>query len=590
MSERLWDSFFPHQLQSIKDLREVGCAGDIWEMRSLYWKLYLEVLPSLETSAWLPILENERMKYSRLKQQFILDPTHESRTSADLVHNNPLSLDNDSPWQQYFQDSELTKLIRQDVDRTMPDQEFFRSNLVQDTMTHILFVWSKLNPTISYRQGMHELLAPVLYAVDSDKCAPSNSKSVREKVFDVSFVEHDTFALFERIMRTAKVWFEVNGEAKSGMDLKHRGTEAKTDRVPIIAKCVHVQDTIIQVLDVELWQHLTDIRLEPQLYGLRWIRLLFGREFSFHELLVLWDGIFADSLELTLVDWICASMLLLLRENILQTLMKYPSLESLQSNISSLIQNALHLRITYEQKLLRGSKSSKSDIKTNRTLALKYLDQKPSVVTASKDSLDGGTGHRSLTALMQSQAELKLKEHQDADRVLAKKMDSCIQLLLNISANPESLLMRRNELDGVIDELAVVKSVLESRSMQVFSVDDSDAHLNSEVSRKLVSSKSAASVLHEPTSRNSQKDAASASKSIPDSFLDAVSSVAQEVDLKKTAEAASKTVKAATDFFTGLFDERGSFGSFGFSSTSNRQEVTVNQFDDDDVVHVETGK
>ncbi|KAJ3246160.1 TBC1 domain, member 5 [Chytriomyces hyalinus] len=481
MSECLWDSFFPHQPQSIKDLREVGCAGGIWEMRSLYWKLYLEVLPSLETSAWLPILENERMKYSRLKQQFILDPTHESRTSADLVHNNPLSLDNDSPWQQYFQDSELTKLIRQDVDRTMPDQEFFRSNLVQDTMTHILFVWCKLNPTISYRQGMHELLAPVLYSVDSDKCAPSNSKSVREKVFDVSFVEHDTFALFERIMRTAKVWFEVNGEAKSGMDLKHRGTEAKTD-------------------------------------------------------------------------------------------------------------NALHLRITYEQKLLRGSKSSKSDIKTNRTSALKYLDQKPPVVTASKESLDGGTGHRSLTALMQSQAELKLKEHQDADRVLAKKMDSCIQLLLNISANPESLLMRRNELDGVIDELAVVKSVLESRSMQVFSVDDSDAHLNSEVSRKLVSSKSAASVLHEPTSRNSQKDAASASKSIPDSFLDAVSSVAQEVDLKKTAEAASKTVKAATDFFTGLFDERGSFGSFGFSSTSNRQEVTVNQFDDDDVVHVETGK
>ncbi|KAJ3391883.1 TBC1 domain, member 5, partial [Chytriomyces hyalinus] len=229
MSECLWDSFFPHQPQSIKDLREVGCTGDIWEMRSLYWKLYLEVLPSLEISAWLPILDNERMKYSRLKRQFILDPTHESRTSADLVHNNPLSLDNDSPWQQYFQDSELTKLIRQDVDRTMPDQEFFRSNLVQDTMTHILFVWCKLNPTISYRQGMHELLAPVLYAVDSDKCTPSNSKSVREKVFDVSFVEHDTFALFERIMRTAKVWFEVNGEAKSGMDLKHRGTEAKTD-------------------------------------------------------------------------------------------------------------------------------------------------------------------------------------------------------------------------------------------------------------------------------------------------------------------------------------------------------------------------
>ena len=43
--------------------------------------------------------------------------------------------------------------------------EFFQQESTQQYMLHILFVWSKLNPKISYRQGMNELLAVVLYVV-----------------------------------------------------------------------------------------------------------------------------------------------------------------------------------------------------------------------------------------------------------------------------------------------------------------------------------------------------------------------------------------------------------------------------------------
>jgi len=44
-----------------------------------------------------------------------------------------------------------------------------------------------------------------------------------------------------------------------------------------------------------LYNFLEKLKVEPQLYGLRWIRLLFGREFHFEDALCIWDAIFADS-------------------------------------------------------------------------------------------------------------------------------------------------------------------------------------------------------------------------------------------------------------------------------------------------------
>ena len=48
---------------------------------------------------------------------------------------------------------------------------------------------------------------------------------------------------------------------------------------------------------------------------IRWIRLLGGREFHLEDLLLLWDGLFADSAELKLMEYICITMLLFVRND-----------------------------------------------------------------------------------------------------------------------------------------------------------------------------------------------------------------------------------------------------------------------------------
>ena len=53
---------------------------------------------------------------------------------------------------------DLMLLIRQDVDRTIPEVAFFQSEKIRTMMCNILFIHAKIDPGLCYKQGMHEIL------------------------------------------------------------------------------------------------------------------------------------------------------------------------------------------------------------------------------------------------------------------------------------------------------------------------------------------------------------------------------------------------------------------------------------------------
>ncbi|KAI9206233.1 rab-GTPase-TBC domain-containing protein [Polychytrium aggregatum] len=358
--KRTWDAFWRQPNLSAGLLRERAKSGQITPLalRSLYWKIFLEYLPNLNPLAWPVVLQKERRSYEDLKSQFYFDPNKES---GDIANNNPLSDQDDSPWARYFQDAELQKVIKQDVERTFPDQPFFKEPEVTAMMCNILFVWSKMNPDVSYRQGMHEILAPVLLVVHHDKVEPEALKSGLEPiihtVFDSKYVEHDAAVIFFRIMKSARSWYEVGTDAQQvGPKMGKYINEPKV--LPIVAYAKKIQSDDLRILDYDLFSHLEKLKIEPQLYAMRWVRLLFGREVTFAELLLLWDSIFAEDPGLGLVEWICVSFLVTFRNDLIASdysaalfrLMRLPSLESQNITVPSLISTALTLRARYLQK------------------------------------------------------------------------------------------------------------------------------------------------------------------------------------------------------------------------------------------------
>ncbi|KAJ1366560.1 hypothetical protein KIN20_027247 [Parelaphostrongylus tenuis] len=104
----------------------------------------------------------------------------------------------------------------------------------------------------------------------------------------------------------------------------------------------------LHAVDPILSDHLRNFDIPPQLYGIRWLRLLFGREFAIHDLLYVWDVILCDRPISRMVECIYIAMLVQIRHLLLQSdyggclqyLMRYPPI----MDVSAFIQEALHYR------------------------------------------------------------------------------------------------------------------------------------------------------------------------------------------------------------------------------------------------------
>jgi hypothetical protein len=107
-----------------------------------------------------------------------------------------------------------------------------------------------------------------------------------------------------------------------------------------------VHNVLLKKADEVLYHHLKQLSIPAQTYGIRWIRLLFGREFPLPNVLEVWDALFADGP--SLVDYMCVSMLIHIREVLIEGdyatcmhhLMHFPTVYE----VNYLIQRSLHLR------------------------------------------------------------------------------------------------------------------------------------------------------------------------------------------------------------------------------------------------------
>lgn len=354
-----WDDLFVNS-NYLARIRQAGVGGRLRSsrFRSVCWKLYLEVLPE-DKSQWINKSKELRAQYEKIKETHITNP-RKAAGQQDLVVNNPLSQDEGSLWNKFFQDKELKGMIKQDVLRTFPEIRYFQDEDVRTKLTDILFCYARENEQLLYKQGMHELLAPIVFVLHcdhqafqhaSETAAPSDEMKC---LLNPEYLEHDAYAMFSQLMETAEPWFSSferqvrKGKEEMLTSIPFARPQDSGPSVAIVTKVNRIQDQLVKKHDVELHMHLNRLEIAPQIYGIRWVRLLFGREFPLQDLLVVWDALFADSITLDLVDYIFVAMLLYIRDALIASnfqtclglLMHYPPI----GDINSLLQKALFLR------------------------------------------------------------------------------------------------------------------------------------------------------------------------------------------------------------------------------------------------------
>ncbi|XP_044149215.1 TBC1 domain family member 5 [Bufo gargarizans] len=354
-----WQELFVNS-NYLAAIRLKGINGQLRSsrFRSVCWKLFLNVLPQ-DRSQWISKTAELRTWYKKIKEIHITNP-RKAAGQQDLMINNPLSQDEGSLWNRFFQDKELRAMIEQDVKRTFPEMQFFQQEDVRGILTDVLFCYARENEHLLYKQGMHELLAPILFIQHCDHQAfmhaseaaqPSEEMKV---LLNPDYLEHDAYALFSNLMGSAEPWFSTyeqdSRKEKDAMisTMPFARPQDIGPSIAIVTKVNHIQDQLLKKTDIELYMHLNRLEIAPQIYGLRWVRLLFGREFPLQDLLVVWDALFADSITLALVDYIFVAMLLYIRDALISSnfqtclglLMHYPPI----GDVHSLILKALFLR------------------------------------------------------------------------------------------------------------------------------------------------------------------------------------------------------------------------------------------------------
>ncbi|KAF2224269.1 rab-GTPase-TBC domain-containing protein [Elsinoe ampelina] len=280
---------------------------------------------------WLRKLGDSRSAYVSLRGHLLRAIDHPDEVEGG---EDPLSEDTSSPWSTIRQDEEMRVEIMQDVDRCMPDNTYFRLERTHAVMLDVLFIFCKLNPDVGYRQGMHELLAPILWVIECDAIQNGTHGSddfMISQLCDARFIEHDAFTLFSLVMQNAKHFYEQKAHRRQPSNSKQSSGKLEN---PIITVISRIFDDYLPRLDPELAAHLRDVELLPQVFLMRWVRLLFGREFPFDDVLPLWDVLFSQDPNLDLIETICLVMLLRIRYDLLLSdhneclalLLRYPSL------------------------------------------------------------------------------------------------------------------------------------------------------------------------------------------------------------------------------------------------------------------------
>lgn len=134
--------------------------------------------------------------------------------------------------------------------------------------------------------GMHEVLAPLLYAVDYDSIADDEANTLPNNVMALgiicgrSWVAADAWALFDSVMKSLSRWYEWREsrsvpEEPSGplsthvqINVVNGQMEPRPYVAPIVQACNRIQSNLLRSTDPTLWKHMQATGIEPQIYGM----------------------------------------------------------------------------------------------------------------------------------------------------------------------------------------------------------------------------------------------------------------------------------------------------------------------------------
>ncbi len=349
-------------------------------IRPITWKIILNIFPCDKISSiknWVEITKKERLDYINKKyskennnstkksKEYFGDPLSTKTTENNTNLNNK----NNNDWDNFFNNNKLKDIIQRDVDRTFQSNPLFRINFIKQILLNVLFIWSKENFELSYRQGMSDILGMILIALFPFYFPINNennldslnfisdemiydplkfSKSFYLFFHDEKYFECDIFIIFKHLMNNGLISFYQNKfeiqdyknfELFEKIYTEYNYANLKYDFIYL--KCNKIVKEYIKIYDQQLFDSLIKNEIDCTTFLQKWLKCLLCREFSYEDTFCFWDAIFVENYikennNFDFLDFLCAAMIINVKNSIighnleesLYILFNYPKIES----------------------------------------------------------------------------------------------------------------------------------------------------------------------------------------------------------------------------------------------------------------------
>ena len=358
------ESLISKNQKNLQLFSEDGIPDEIPILRSIVWKINLGYL-SINNEEWENIFAEKRNSYFYYKniiQKNLLEEFKLFENYSNMSKEEKEDLDKKT-------NKLLLEQICKDVNRTHNQLDFFfkptdennklsQKELIElmdnrrncsmknindiykinikethaDVIARILFIYSKFFPDISYVQGMNEIIAPIYYVFSFDKTYGVEAS--------VENIEADVFWTFNSLME----------------QIKNNFNSEKNQDVTGIGGKVQKFKKMLQIMDLQLYQHFEAFNVEYYTFAYRWFILFFSQEFLMIDILRLWDYLFSSDDKFFNCYFVSLAVLELKRDDLLVSDLSgiLSNLKSFKGlNIEEIISLAKKIKTQYGQTFLQ---------------------------------------------------------------------------------------------------------------------------------------------------------------------------------------------------------------------------------------------
>ena len=354
----------------VEDLKKYAIEGKLSKelLRPMAWKILLGVLPNTTSlREWVEIISNQREEYKKKFKKFCKI----KKFIGDPLGGTKKKKKTEEP----VEDTDLKNLINKDLDRTHQEMDLFLQNKIKNILANVLYIWSKENSQVSYRQGMNELLAIIFivfypfYFTCTRK--PKNTKeNIIDFLKDINLYKDDIYIFFHDEDEIQSLFDpHILHKDEPGYKLYEifpqmwKDDSNENNPTYVFRRASLLIKEKLKSLDNDLYAHFKKIDLNCEVFLQRYLRCIFCREFNLEDVYIIWDLVFYDNYmnrknqkyDFIYMEYICIAMIFKIRDRLkdadqnecFSMLFKYPEIKDIMDiiKLAKKVEQAINERL-----------------------------------------------------------------------------------------------------------------------------------------------------------------------------------------------------------------------------------------------------